>query len=226
MLGFQRDRGKADGRKLRLFACACLRRAWHLLPDDDFRRAVEETEREAEREGGTPEQTVPWWWRLSTDQAFADLLGDMDVYDGVRSVLFLAAHAHAEGRSAAWRAEHEGADPVWRSHVAKLRSAAAREEEGASQAALLRDVAGTPHRRVPLEPTVLRWDGGLVVRLARAAYEERLLPEGTLDASRLAVLADALEEAGCTDPDILDHLRGPGPHVRGCWPVDVVLGKT
>jgi len=41
----------------------------------------------------------------------------------------------------------------------------------------------------------------------------------------LAILADALEEAGCADTDILDHLRGPGPHVRGCWAVDLILGK-
>jgi hypothetical protein len=42
---------------------------------------------------------------------------------------------------------------------------------------------------------------------------------------RLPVLADALEEAGCTISDILDHCRGPGPHVRGCWVVDLLLGK-
>jgi hypothetical protein len=64
-----------------------------------------------------------------------------------------------------------------------------------------------------------------VNRLAEAAYEERSLPEGTLDAARLAILADALEDAGCTDTDILGHLREPGPHVRGCWAVDRVLAK-
>jgi hypothetical protein len=48
---------------------------------------------------------------------------------------------------------------------------------------------------------------------------------GTLDTSRLAVLADALEDAGCDRADILGHLRGPGPHVRGCWAVDLLLGK-
>jgi hypothetical protein len=62
----------------------------------------------------------------------------------------------------------------------------------------------------------------VVVRLAQATYEERHLPEGTLDNTRLLILADALEEAGCTDTDILCHLRGPGPHVRGCWVADLV----
>jgi hypothetical protein len=64
-----------------------------------------------------------------------------------------------------------------------------------------------------------------VVALAQAAYEQRELPSGALDAARLAVLADALEEAGCTDADILNHLRSPSPHVRGCWAVDLTLGK-
>ena len=62
-------------------------------------------------------------------------------------------------------------------------------------------------------------------RLARPAYEDRLLPSGHLDPVRLAVLADALEEAGCTDESILTHLRSAGPHVRGCWALDLVLGK-
>ena len=61
--------------------------------------------------------------------------------------------------------------------------------------------------------------------LAEAAYDRRHLPSGELDPARLAVLADALEEAGCTDPDLLDHLRGPGPHYRGCWVIDLLLGK-
>jgi hypothetical protein len=65
-----------------------------------------------------------------------------------------------------------------------------------------------------------------VVALAQAAYEQRELPAGTLDLTRLAVLADALEEAGCDQADLLGHLRGPGPHVRGCWAVDLVLGKS
>jgi hypothetical protein len=51
------------------------------------------------------------------------------------------------------------------------------------------------------------------------------LPSGHLDTSRLLVLADSLEEAGCTDADILGHLRGTGPHVRGCWLVDLLLAK-
>jgi hypothetical protein len=56
-------------------------------------------------------------------------------------------------------------------------------------------------------------------------YDHRRLPEGALDGASLAVLADALDEAGCTDPDIPAHCRQPGPHVRGCWVIDLLLGK-
>ena len=65
-----------------------------------------------------------------------------------------------------------------------------------------------------------------MVALARAAYDHRDLPAGTLDGTRLAVLADSLEEAGCASPDLLEHLRGPGRHVRGCWAVDLLVGQS
>jgi hypothetical protein len=98
--------------------------------------------------------------------------------------------------------------------------------EKAAQASLYRCIFGNPFRPVSLDPAILAWNDAVVVRLAQAAYKERQLPAGTLDNCRLAVLADALEEAGCTDAEALSHLRGPGPHVRGCWVVDLLFGKT
>ena len=90
----------------------------------------------------------------------------------------------------------------------------------------LHDLYGIPFRPPPpLSPSVLQWNGGTVKGLAEEAYEHRLLPSGHLDPQRLAVLADALEETGCSDEAILSHLRGPGPHVRGCWVVDMILGR-
>jgi hypothetical protein len=90
---------------------------------------------------------------------------------------------------------------------------------------ILRDIIGNPFRRLTISPAWLRWQDGLVSRLALAAYNERHEPSGLLDNTRLAVLADALEEAGCTDADILGHLRGPGPHVLGCCVMDLLLNK-
>jgi hypothetical protein len=97
-----------------------------------------------------------------------------------------------------------------------------REEEKQAQATLLRDIFGNPFCPAALDPA---WLTPTVKALALAAYRDRTLPPGTLERDRLAVLADALEDAGCTDTDILGHLRGPGPHVRGCRALDLLLGK-
>jgi hypothetical protein len=89
------------------------------------------------------------------------------------------------------------------------------------QCALLRCVFGNSFRPAAFDPA---WRTPLVVSLAESAYAERLLPSGELDPQRLAVLADALEEAG-GDGELLGHLRGPGLHVRGCWAVDLVARR-
>ena len=91
-----------------------------------------------------------------------------------------------------------------------------------SSPSLLRCVFGNPFRPVTLDPS---WRTPDVLSLAQAAYEQRTLPAGTLEPERLALLADALEDAGCDSAAILAHLRGPGPHVRGCWALDLLLGK-
>jgi len=90
------------------------------------------------------------------------------------------------------------------------------ESERAAQAILLRDIFGNPFHPVAFDPA---WRTEAVVGLARGAYEDRAF-------DRLPVLADALEDAGCADAAVLAHCRGPGPHVRGCWVVDLVLGKS
>jgi hypothetical protein len=81
--------------------------------------------------------------------------------------------------------------------------------------ASLREVFGNPFRTVTFSPEG-RTD--IAVALARAMYESR-------DFSAMPILADALQDAGCDSEDILSHCRGGGPHVRGCWVVDLVLGK-
>jgi hypothetical protein len=99
------------------------------------------------------------------------------------------------------------------------------KEEEAALAHLLRDVVGSPTHAGSLLPDVLARNDRTVPWLAEAIYHERKMPEGTLDTGRLAILADALLDAGCEDEDLMADCRSPGPHVRGCWAVDLCLGK-
>jgi hypothetical protein len=80
---------------------------------------------------------------------------------------------------------------------------------------LLRDIVGNPFRPVEVAP---EWRTDAALSLARQMYESR-------DFSLMPILADALQDAGCEDEDVLNHCRGPGPHVRGCWVVDLVLDR-
>ncbi len=115
-----------------------------------------------------------------------------------RAVLALA---YPGAREAAWQVYREGANLL-----------------GPTPCELLRCIFGNPFRPAAVDPAWLHWNSGTVLRLATAIYHDCAF-------ERLPVLADALEEAGCTDAAILDHCRGPGPHVRGCWVVDLLLGK-
>ncbi len=83
---------------------------------------------------------------------------------------------------------------------------------------MLRDIFGNPFRPVALDSSLLAWNDGTVRKMALVTYDERAF-------DRLPLLADALEDAGCSEAEILAHCRGPGPHVRGCWVVDLLLGK-
>jgi hypothetical protein len=108
------------------------------------------------------------------------------------------------------------------------KSSKGRKQEAAILACLLRDLIGSPtHSLQLLPPPVLAWNGRTVQRLAEAAYNDRL-PDGTLDPSRLAIIADALLDAGAglDAEELLSHLRSEGPHYRGCWGVDLVLGRS
>jgi hypothetical protein len=203
MLTYLRSRAlvrKPGARKLRLLACACCRRIWDHLKGKPHRHAVEVAERFADGRGSAKQLS--------------------------------AAHARTlqSGRPRHyWNPAGRAAVPTrrLRSEVREcvmgcLIPASAPADEGAAQCALLRCLLGNPFVTIELEPG-RRTPG--VLALAQAAYEERLLPAGELDPQRLAVLADALEEAGGTSADVLEHLRGPGPHYRGCWAVDLLLAK-
>ncbi len=98
-------------------------------------------------------------------------------------------------------------------------SLAALRETGRPGTEQLRCIFGNPFRTTTVAPSVLTWSNGTVQRLAHAIYTDRRFQD-------LPILADALEDAGCTDADILNHCREPGPHARGCWVVDLLLGKS
>ncbi len=88
-------------------------------------------------------------------------------------------------------------------------------EERVARCRLVRDIFGTPFRRVKIP---VSWRTMTAVGLAQAIYTNRAF-------DRMPILADALEDAGCTNVDVLNHCRQSGEHVRGCWVVDLVLGK-
>jgi hypothetical protein len=100
------------------------------------------------------------------------------------------------------------------------------EVEQSVQADLLRDLFGPlPFRTPSIAPAILHWNGATVPRLAQAIYDERHMPDGTLEPGRLGILSDALLDAGADDEELIQHCRSAGPHVRGCWAVDLILGR-
>src|SRR5207244_10594160 len=122
-----------------------------------------------------------------------------------------ACAAGAEAEAAAYAAGKND-------QTAKVAEEATRAAEEIAQANLLRHVLGNPFRRVSIAPAWLVWNDGTIPKLAQTIYDERAF-------DRLPILADALEDAGCDDAEILAHCRGPGPHVRGCYVLDLLLGK-
>jgi hypothetical protein len=255
-------RGKASERKLRLFACACCRRIWHLLTDERSRTALEVAERFSDGVAATDELEV-WaslagaaaehiwdayafgtrWHGAIIKASQAVHAATMGLAD-FRPCQFAAEAAGNVGGAAvseethafeAWRAAPQGT-PEWSAALAAWAAAGqqalaaevvASKAEKENQSQILRDVFGPrPFSPPPFPSALLAWNDRTVPRLAQAAYDDRRLPDGTLDSSRLAIIADALLDAGCDDEELLSHLRSAGPHVRGCWAVDVVLGRS
>lgn len=89
----------------------------------------------------------------------------------------------------------------------------------ARECAIIRGVFGNPFQPITIEQALLDWRDGVISKIAKHIYDERSFAE-------LPILADAVEEAGCTNTELLKHLRHPGPHVRGCWALDLLLGRN
>ncbi len=202
-------------RKGWLFAVACCCRIWHLLSDQRSRVAVEVAAQYADGLASRDQ--------LREAEEAAEVAHD-DAFRAKGKV----------GASAEWAAQFAASFDAWfaASRASNFAYVAAGDglqpgPEHTAQAHLLRCVFGPlPFRPVAVARSWLAWNGGTVVKIAQGIYEERQMPGGHLDRTRLAVLADALEEAGCDQPDLLDHLRGPGFHVRGCHLIDLLLNKA
>jgi hypothetical protein len=201
-------------RRIRLCMVAFCRSIWHLMTDERCRRAVEVAEQFAD-----------------DPAAEADLKAAIKALPNKRrdySALHKTA-PHDAARSCTSRKERfllASLNQVIALTVMALQNGSHGPEAAAAQARqqaeMFRDVFANPFRPVALAPTHRT---RTIVSLARAAYDERQFPSGGFDPHRLAVLADALEEAGAS-AEVVAHLRSPGPHVRGCFAVDLCLGLS
>jgi hypothetical protein len=232
---------KASDRKMRLFAVACCRRIWHLLVAEvevwhkdeaafwkHCQDAVLLAERFADGEATTEELVAVTAYPRPAllDAEAAMSTAEVQLYP----ILVSEEAAEAVGQEAAGRVYSSffpnGYTPTAENMALMAQMQEQSEQEYARTAAsekkaqcdLLRDLFGIFIRPLSLDPSWLTWNDGTVQKVAQAIYDERAF-------ERLPGLADALEEAGCPDSDILAHCRQPGEHVRGCWVVDYLLGK-
>jgi hypothetical protein len=206
MLEFLYSRERNE-RKLRLFVCVCCRRIWHLLHNrsQDF---LEVSERYLD--GLIDRRELVRASRLHSE-FIHDLIPHTSTHIAATIVGGIAETGGAW--ALAWNAVSE-ARQVLLLHSSGFDNSV----ECRAQAALLREIIGNPFSSSIINRAILRWQDAIVPKLAGGLYDE-------LDFDRLPILADALEEAGCTNTDILNHCRQPGEHVRGCWVIDLVLGK-
>jgi hypothetical protein len=197
---------------------------WHRLRDDSLRQAVATVELYAD--GLVPRRALR---RANQEARWAETelferfeAGDGEGFSAASALVAATAYRISRRLTITVFDEcQEEAGQEAREH-GLIREAGYAASAGL-QSELIRDIFGPPPFSPPPPPPA--GPAPTVRALAQAGYDERHLPSGLLDAAHLAVLADALEDAGCTDAAILGHLRGPGPHVRGCWALDLILGR-
>jgi hypothetical protein len=214
---------RATDRKSRLFACACGRRVWPLLKDERSRLAVEVGEQYAD--GIADDGQLARAGRDAFEAQREIMTGVRDdAADMAACVACDACRENTDFRfpsvdnyTAATDAAHCTAAAVeYAAHAASRAPVAARKEEEKSLANVVRDIFGNPFRPVTF---AAEWRTDTAVALARQMNESR-------DSSAMPILADALEDAGCANEDMLAHCRDTKQvHVRGCWVVDLVLSR-
>jgi hypothetical protein len=210
-------RGRASERKRRLFDLACCRTIWRLLHKrarkaialmEEFVDAMTTTRACERARDGLCQNRVYFYKPRKAPQAVCGAFGY------AAQAVWNAVSTDSTKRiylTACWK------------EVVNARLAENEEQDPAAIETDLSDlfhcIFDTLFHPVPFDPAWLSWSDRTCPKLAQVIYDERHFED-------LPILADAIEEAGCTDPDILAHCRGPGPHVRGCWVVDLLLGKS
>lgn len=201
---------KASDRKLRLFLYACCQRALVNAYWDELECAVEAIllrleDRASAKALRAAKEAIEW--------GLSEMCESLNLRTEALQLAFEERSIDVLEVKAAAQRLLQG----WEMNVPDLNLVLERKV----QSNWLRDIFGNPFRPVSISPG---WRTPAVASLAHAAYENRVLPSGTLDNERLAVLADALEDVGASRA-ILDHLQSEGPHVRGCFALDLILDK-
>jgi hypothetical protein len=197
-----------EKRKSKLLACAGVRLAWALLTDERSRRVVDVAELYADGAVGVNE------FKAARGAALAAVGVKHNTNKNWYRTAADAAYMLTNTRSE--RFPLGIAVGIFLKAWGATQQVTGHQFEHTLLCSLIRDVIGNPFRPVALDPA---WRTEAVVALAAGIYADRAF-------ERLPVLADALDDTGCDHADILNHCRGGGPHVRGCWVVDLLLGKT
>lgn len=214
MLEHLRGRRVYD-RKLRLFACACCRLVWKWIKDERSRWAVEYAEHFADRRAKGHEMASA---SRAAFTVIADFVRELPASGTTDRDLEIEINV----ADAVWRTSNPSSIQGCILVIAQRTRFTERHHgedggKGAMQSRLLRDIFGRPHP-FPQVGMNRGWLTADMVALASSIYEDRAF-------DRMPILADALEDGGCDSAEVLTHCRGSGPHVRGCWVVDLILSK-
>jgi hypothetical protein len=201
-------------RKAQLFEIASAQRVLHLISNSICLRTIELAENNADSPKGISPLNI-------IDEIMAELAeyGPEPDYlprPPLDPITKISLELAANLADPEWVGAHVRNLGAWATELAAVASGASGSDpENGPQRLLLHDIFGNPFRPVTFDPG---WQTSNVIDLARTIYEEKAF-------DHMPILADALMDAGCSNEEIIQHCRNDGPHVRGCWVIDLILGK-